>query len=572
MAPRDIMTTSNGKSILNSMNSLRKSNVLCDVTLRIDNEDFPAHRIVLAACSDYFCALFTNELEKDQPRVDLEGLAAPTVEILLDFMYTETVYVSVDNVQELLSAACLLQLQGMKQTCCEFLESQIDPSNCLAMRDVAEAHNCLELQQGAELFIQKFSPEEFQHDECCFLEKNGVDNSIYCDDIRVMCPTRARGIFGPVPAWLESQDLTAEALRAVVVGLGNAILTALCVYTESSPVRNKLDSLSLRKFTPTMYAALCHFMDSCFEELGLEQLVVPESGKDAESGGSAGDIWMNMEEDDYSVVPEEEERDPEDGEEVKPTKTFTCSWCSQNFTTKGALRMHMEAQCMHSCDKKYKCNVCPYSTCNKRTYTAHTRVHTGEKPFTCNVCGKKFSTSSYCQIHMRIHTGERPYTCKVCTKTFSNSSTLQKHTRIHTGEKPYICSVCGKGFRQKSHCQIHMRVHTGERPYTCTVCSKAFSDSSALRQHARIHTGERPYTCKVCAKTFSDSSTLRQHARIHMKERPCACTVCAKKFSDSSLLQDHSQVHGMMSPYMCTVCGKGFISHSNCKRHMNIHL
>ena len=34
------------------------------------------------------------------------------MEILLDFVYTETVNVSVENVQELLPAACLLQLNG----------------------------------------------------------------------------------------------------------------------------------------------------------------------------------------------------------------------------------------------------------------------------------------------------------------------------------------------------------------------------------------------------------------------------------------------------------------------------
>ena len=62
MAPKDIMTNSHAKSILNAMNSLRKSNTLCDVTLRVDDDDFPAHRIVLAACSDYFCAMFTNEV------------------------------------------------------------------------------------------------------------------------------------------------------------------------------------------------------------------------------------------------------------------------------------------------------------------------------------------------------------------------------------------------------------------------------------------------------------------------------------------------------------------------------
>ena len=62
MAPKDIMTNSHAKSILNAMNSLRKSNTLCDITLRVENTDFPAHRIVLAACSDYFCAMFTSEV------------------------------------------------------------------------------------------------------------------------------------------------------------------------------------------------------------------------------------------------------------------------------------------------------------------------------------------------------------------------------------------------------------------------------------------------------------------------------------------------------------------------------
>lgn len=62
MAPKDIMTNSHAKSILNAMNSLRKSSTLCDITLRVENADFPAHRIVLAACSDYFCAMFTSEV------------------------------------------------------------------------------------------------------------------------------------------------------------------------------------------------------------------------------------------------------------------------------------------------------------------------------------------------------------------------------------------------------------------------------------------------------------------------------------------------------------------------------
>ena len=63
MADFQIFTDSHAKSILATMNNLRKANTLCDVTLDVQGQKFPAHRIVLASCSDYFCAMFTNEVQ-----------------------------------------------------------------------------------------------------------------------------------------------------------------------------------------------------------------------------------------------------------------------------------------------------------------------------------------------------------------------------------------------------------------------------------------------------------------------------------------------------------------------------
>lgn len=58
--------------------------------------------------------------EKGKPYVDIQGLTASTMEILLDFVYTETVHVTVENVQELLPAACLLQLKGTVHKMCPY--------------------------------------------------------------------------------------------------------------------------------------------------------------------------------------------------------------------------------------------------------------------------------------------------------------------------------------------------------------------------------------------------------------------------------------------------------------------
>ena len=108
------LTCGHSDHILTSINKLRKEKKLCDVTLKVGEKEFCAHRVVLSACSDYFCAMFTGDLEEShQPVVELQGLDSDTMEFLLDFVYTESIQVSVENVQALLPAACLLQLAGM---------------------------------------------------------------------------------------------------------------------------------------------------------------------------------------------------------------------------------------------------------------------------------------------------------------------------------------------------------------------------------------------------------------------------------------------------------------------------
>ena len=59
---RQIFTDSHAKSILTTMNNLRKMDKLCDVNLKVQDRMFSAHRIVLSACSDYFFAMFTGNV------------------------------------------------------------------------------------------------------------------------------------------------------------------------------------------------------------------------------------------------------------------------------------------------------------------------------------------------------------------------------------------------------------------------------------------------------------------------------------------------------------------------------
>lgn len=54
--------------------------------------------------------------------------------------------------QVLLPAASLLQLMDVRKNCCDFLQSQLHPTNCLGIRAFADVHACTELLQQANAY------------------------------------------------------------------------------------------------------------------------------------------------------------------------------------------------------------------------------------------------------------------------------------------------------------------------------------------------------------------------------------------------------------------------------------
>uniref|UniRef100_A0A672G8Z1 Kelch-like family member 17 n=1 Tax=Salarias fasciatus TaxID=181472 RepID=A0A672G8Z1_SALFA len=118
-----------------SMNRMRQRGLLCDIVLHVSNKEIKAHKVVLASCSPYFHAMFTNEMsESRQTHVTLHDIDPQALEQLVQYAYTAEIVVGEGNVQTLLPAASLLQLNGVRDACCKFLLSQLDPSNCLGIR------------------------------------------------------------------------------------------------------------------------------------------------------------------------------------------------------------------------------------------------------------------------------------------------------------------------------------------------------------------------------------------------------------------------------------------------------
>ena len=76
-------------------------------------------------------------LERNKEVVELHEVDAPSLKQLIDFAYTGEIVITEENVQVLLPASSLLQIQSVREACCKFLLRQLHPSNVLGIRSFA---------------------------------------------------------------------------------------------------------------------------------------------------------------------------------------------------------------------------------------------------------------------------------------------------------------------------------------------------------------------------------------------------------------------------------------------------
>jgi len=180
---------------------IRKHHELCDVVITVGARKIFAHKVILAACSPYFRAMFTGAMsESSQTEVTIRDVDETAMDILIDFCYTSNIVVEENNVQTLLPAACLLQLAEIQDVCCEFLKRQLDPSNCLGIRAFADTHACRELLRIADKFTQHNFQEVMDHEEFLLLPLSQLIDIISSDELNVRSEEQ---VFQAVMAWIK---------------------------------------------------------------------------------------------------------------------------------------------------------------------------------------------------------------------------------------------------------------------------------------------------------------------------------------------------------------------------------
>ncbi|EFO24333.1 ring canal kelch protein [Loa loa] len=200
---------------LEQMNEMRSDGSLCDVTLVVGTVHINAHRLLLASCSSYFRAMFTSEMaESRQQEIQMVDIEPRTLQALINFCYTGEITIADFNVQSILPAACLLQLNEVQEVCCEYLKKQLDPTNCLGIRAFADTHACRDLMRIADKFTHHNFQGVAKSEEFMSLPANQLIDIISSEELNVRSE---EAVFRAAMAWIRHDLLNRRQFLSKVL-------------------------------------------------------------------------------------------------------------------------------------------------------------------------------------------------------------------------------------------------------------------------------------------------------------------------------------------------------------------
>lgn len=167
-----------------------RNGLICDVALITkDGGRTPANRNKLSDWSDYFRAMFTNEMkEHDQSEVLIHGVSGDVLNQLIEYCYTSQIDIAdqdVENVLEIMKAAAMLQFTEVQDICEKRCNDLLDATNCLAIWKVASPHNIGQLARYATDYVLDHFVEVSQSDEFLQSTVDVVSEFLKHDEINI---------------------------------------------------------------------------------------------------------------------------------------------------------------------------------------------------------------------------------------------------------------------------------------------------------------------------------------------------------------------------------------------------
>ena len=217
--------------LLAKCGQFREQDKFIDVRLKVGEEVFSAHRVVLAASSDYFHAMFAHGMkEANQEVIELkdENISAAALKNVLDSIYSGNfTAVNDENVFEVLVAADHLQVTSVVQQCCEYLQTEFvqlrsDMQTYCRICTIADRHGLKDLQEASQRKMASRYKEVCESEEFLSnIDADRLSNLLLRDDLSSPSETF---VFRSVMQWIkykkeERMSAAAKVIGAVRLGL-----------------------------------------------------------------------------------------------------------------------------------------------------------------------------------------------------------------------------------------------------------------------------------------------------------------------------------------------------------------
>uniref|UniRef100_A0A8C4K8F1 Kelch like family member 34 n=1 Tax=Dromaius novaehollandiae TaxID=8790 RepID=A0A8C4K8F1_DRONO len=120
----------------------------------VKENEFPAHKSLLACSSDYFRAMFKSYTQESKASVIHLQVVSPTgLQHVLDFIYTSLLPLSFESLEDTLEAASYLQVTDAIGLCNQYLVNNLTLENCCFSANVARKFYLPDALAATEKYI-----------------------------------------------------------------------------------------------------------------------------------------------------------------------------------------------------------------------------------------------------------------------------------------------------------------------------------------------------------------------------------------------------------------------------------
>ena len=144
--------------VIQKVHTQQKDGTFCDIKLVVGGKVFPAHKTVLASCSDFFMAMFSSGFkESRQAEASIAG-KPEAFEVLLECAYSGKLSVTMANVMDVLEMAHYLQFSYAIRGCTSFLTEEVlhqnvDITGAIRIMSTADVYGLEKLKKGCMQYI-----------------------------------------------------------------------------------------------------------------------------------------------------------------------------------------------------------------------------------------------------------------------------------------------------------------------------------------------------------------------------------------------------------------------------------